>query len=44
MRRRKKPKKYVKERELLDWKDVVVWKDFRPPYFLGLYRQNIFRM
>jgi hypothetical protein len=30
-----KAKKYAKERELLGWKDVTVWKDFRPPYIYG---------
>jgi hypothetical protein len=26
----KKAKKYMKERELPGWNDMVVWKDFRP--------------
>jgi hypothetical protein len=30
----KKAKKYMKERELLGWNDMVVWKDFKPPYIL----------
>jgi len=28
----KKAKKFTKERELLGWKKVAVWKDFRHPY------------
>jgi hypothetical protein len=30
----KKAKEYTKEKELLGWKDVVVWKDFKLPYLL----------
>jgi hypothetical protein len=33
-RLRKNPKKYAKEKELLGWKDMVVWKDFRSLYIL----------
>ena len=32
MKLMKKPKKYVKEKEFSSWKDMVIWKDFRPPY------------
>jgi hypothetical protein len=28
----KKSKKYARENILPSWNDVVVWKDFRPPY------------
>jgi hypothetical protein len=33
-RAQKKAKKYLKERELSRWKDVKVWKDFKPLYVL----------
>jgi len=29
-----KAKKYVREGELYGWKDVAMWKDFKPPYLL----------
>jgi hypothetical protein len=29
-----KAKKYVRKRELSGWKDVAMWKDFKPPYLL----------
>jgi hypothetical protein len=32
MRLIKKSMKYVKGRKFSSWKDVVVWKDFRPSY------------
>jgi hypothetical protein len=28
----KKAKQYAKENTLPGWNDVMVWKDFRPPY------------
>jgi hypothetical protein len=31
---KRKPKKYAKERELPNWKDVAVWKDARLSYVL----------
>jgi len=32
MRHRKKQKKYAKERGLSGWRDVMVWRDFKPLY------------
>jgi hypothetical protein len=30
--RRKKTKKYARENALPGWNDVMIWKDFKPPY------------
>lgn len=32
MRHKRKEKKYAQERGFLDWGEVVVWRDFRPPH------------
>ena len=31
MKHKKKPKQYARDNGLQDWKDVVVWRDFKPP-------------
>jgi hypothetical protein len=30
----KKAKKYARDNGLQGWNDVVVWRDFKPPYIL----------
>ena len=31
----KKAKKYARDNDLQGWNDVVVWRDFKPPYIPG---------
>jgi len=41
MTQKKKAKRYARDNGLDGWNEVVVWREFKPPFISGIYGRHI---